>query len=110
MKPIEKRPGCVQRTLQIIGDKWTARILLELSKSQATFSELEHALDSISPRTLSQRLDKLESEQIISKSQYCEHPPRYRYQITKKGSELHGVLRQMANWGAKYSIGESLNC
>lgn len=103
MKPIEKKPGCVERTLQIIGDKWTARILVELSKSQATFTELEGALDGISPRTLSQRLDKLDSEDVITKSKYCEHPPRYRYQITKKGRELHGVLRQMADWGARYT-------
>lgn len=106
MKPIEKRPGCIQETLKVIGDKWTALILLELSKCQATFSELELTLDGISPRTLSQRLDMLESEAVLAKIKYCEHPPRYQYQITQKGQELHGVLRQMADWGAKYTRAE----
>jgi DNA-binding HxlR family transcriptional regulator len=101
-KQIEKSPGCIQRTLEIMGDKWTALILLQLNDSEATFTELETSLAGISPRTLSQRLDKLEAEEIVAKHMYCERPPRFRYQITKKGSELHGVLRKMADWGAKY--------
>ena len=102
VKQIEKSPGCIQRTLEIMGDKWTALILLELSESDATFTQLETSLAGISPRTLSQRLEKLDAENIIAKQQYCERPPRFRYHITKKGTELHGVLRKMADWGAKY--------
>jgi DNA-binding HxlR family transcriptional regulator len=67
-----------------MGDKWTALILLELSESESTFTQLETSLSGISPRTLSQRLDRLEHQEIIIKHQYCERPPRYRYQITKK--------------------------
>lgn len=100
---IEKKPGCMQEALKILGNKWTALILMELSASQATFSQLEVALTGISPRTLSQRLNKLESEDIISRSCYCEHPPRYQYQITQKGKDLQSVLKKMADWGAKYA-------
>lgn len=99
---IEQRPGCMQAALKILGDKWTALILLELSESQATFSQLEVSLEGISPRTLSQRLNKLETEQIIARHQYCEKPPRYHYQLTQKGKDLQSVLKKMADWGAKY--------
>lgn len=102
-KQIEDRPGCIQETLRILGDKWTALILLQLSSADATFSQLENSLEGISPRTLSQRLDKLETENIVVRYEYCEHPPRYRYQITSKGKELQSVLRKMADWGAKHS-------
>lgn len=102
MKIIEKRPGCVKQTLAILGDKWTALILLELNKSPLTFTELELILNKISPRTLSQRINKLEQELIITPIKYCNHPPRFRYQLTQKGNELHGVLSQMAKWGSKY--------
>jgi DNA-binding HxlR family transcriptional regulator len=100
---IEKTPGCMQEALKILGDKWTALILMELSSSSSTFSQLEVALSGISPRTLSQRLNKLESEDIVSKNCYCEHPPRYQYQITQKGKDLQSVLKKMADWGAKYA-------
>ncbi len=107
---IEEKPGCVAAALHILGDKWTPLLLKELVESSATFGELETALASISPRTLSQRLEKLMAEKIIDKSIYCEHPPRYTYKLTKKGSELEEILRAMADWGAKHYNPESNNC
>lgn len=96
------QPGCLKTTLDIMGDQWTGLILGELSNGNNTFSALEASLPDISPRTLSQRLDKLETKEIVVKQQYCEKPPRYKYVPTKKGSELQEVLAKMAEWGAKY--------
>lgn len=103
MKKIEKHPGCLQAALKILGDKWTPLILRDLSSGESTFSELETSLVGISPRTLSQRLSKLEAEAIVDKTLYCEHPPRHRYQITTKGRELQSVLVKMAQWGERYA-------
>lgn len=101
-KKIEERPGCIQHTLEVMGDKWTALVVRDLSLRPATFTELELSLVGISPRTLSQRLDKLETEQIVIKQLYCEHPPRYNYVLTDKGKELQDILTQMAAWGARH--------
>lgn len=95
--------GCIQSALDIIGDKWTALLLKELTECPKTFGELEKLLVGISPRTLSQRLDTLGKNEITSKSLYCEHPPRYRYQLTAKGLGLKDVLASMAEWSTKYS-------
>ena len=103
-----EKPGCLQTTLNILGDKWTALILQELTSGPLTFSSLEASLPHISPRTLSQRLTKLESAEIIEKNLYCQHPPRSKYGMTQKGLELQDVLAQMANWGAKY--GSTSDC
>jgi DNA-binding HxlR family transcriptional regulator len=94
--------NCLQNTVNILGDKWTPLILQELSVNPCTFSELEAKLNKISPRTLSQRLEKLCQEKIISKTIYCERPPRNQYSLTPKGVELIEVLSSMAKWGAKY--------
>lgn len=101
---LEKRPGCIQAALAIIGDKWTALVLRDLSEGAKTFSELEHSIVGISPRTLSQRLDKLNSQAIVTKNNYCLHPPRFEYAITPKGLALQDVLIKMAEWGDKYSL------
>lgn len=99
---IESKPGCIQAALDIIGDKWTALILRDCLGSPKTFSELEISLVSISPRTLSHRLAKLEDEGVLTRVQYNAHPPRFKYQLTPKGKELHSLIKKMADWGASY--------
>jgi DNA-binding HxlR family transcriptional regulator len=99
---LEKRPGCIQAALAILGDKWTPLLLGQLVSGQKTFGELELMLTGISPRTLSARLTKLEDEGIIKKNQYNAHPPRFKYELTEKGKGLQEVLQNMANWGEKY--------
>jgi DNA-binding HxlR family transcriptional regulator len=99
---IEKKPGCIQATLAILGDKWSPLLVARLVGSPRTFVELEELLPGISPRTLSQRLEHLSAEKIITAEEYCAHPVRYRYSLTKKGAELQKVLLQMAEWGEKY--------
>lgn len=89
--------------LATLGDKWTGLIIKELVPGAKCYSELELALHGISPRTLSARLEKLSDSQVINKELYCEHPPRHKYALTKKGAELEKILSAMAEWGAKYS-------
>ncbi len=103
VEKVESSPGCIQSTLLILGDKWTPLMLSQLVESPKTFSELETSLINISPRTLSQRLDKLNEAGIIGKESYCSRPPRYHYYLTPKGTELEVILSAMADWGTKHS-------
>lgn len=103
MQDSTQKPGCIENALCIIGDQWTALILRELTAEPRTFSQLESSLQPISPRTLSQRLEHLVRQEVLSKQMYCERPPRYNYTLTPKGSELLEVLAKMAEWGEKYT-------
>jgi DNA-binding HxlR family transcriptional regulator len=100
---IENRPGCVAGALSIVGNKWTALIVMELSQGCARFSALEQSLPGISPRTLSQRLDELQDKKLITKKAFAEVPPRVEYTLTEKGKDLLPILKSMACWGEKYS-------
>jgi DNA-binding HxlR family transcriptional regulator len=100
---IEKHPGCVAGALGVMGNKWTALIVMQLAKGPARFSGMEQALHRISPRTLSQRLDELEQKKIITKQCFAEVPPRVEYTLTQKGKDLIPILKSMAAWGDKYS-------
>ena len=103
LKPIlEHKAGCIAYAMEIIGIKWTALILRDLFSGPKRFCELEKSVGSINPRTLSQRLDDLESHGIITKRSFAEVPPRTEYTLTEKGTELFPVLQQRAAWGAKY--------
>ena len=98
----EPRVGCIASAMEIIGNKWTALILRDLTAGPKRFTELEKSVGNINPRTLSQRLDDLEKHEIITKQAFAEVPPRCEYSLTKKGQDLVPVLQQMAAWGDKY--------
>jgi DNA-binding HxlR family transcriptional regulator len=99
---LEPKTGCIASAMTIIGNKWTALILRDLSTGPKRFSELERSVGSINPRTLSQRLDDLELHQIVTRQTFAEVPPRIEYSLTEKGQDILPVLRQMASWGEKY--------
>lgn len=103
IKPIvEPQTGCIASAMEIIGNKWTALILRDLSSGPKRFTQLEKSIGGINPRTLSRRLDELEEHAIITKQSFAQVPPRTEYTLTQKGSDLLPVLEQMATWGNKY--------
>ncbi len=101
-QPLEPHIGCIASAMEIIGNKWTALILRDLTAGPCRFGELEKSVSGINPRTLSQRLDDLEHHGIITRQTFAEVPPRCEYQLTDKGRDLIPVLQQMATWGNKY--------
>lgn len=100
---IEKHPGCVAEAASIMGNKWTALLVMQLANGPSRFCMIESNLEGISPRTLSQRLDELEKKKIITKKKYAEVPPRVEYNLTEKGRDLIPILKSMATWGDKYT-------
>jgi DNA-binding HxlR family transcriptional regulator len=104
---LESRDGCIASAMSIIGNKWTALILRDLVDGPRRFSELEKTVGNINPRTLSQRLDDLESYNIITKKNFSEMPPHIEYSLTQKGHDLVPILRQMATWGEKYQMAKA---
>jgi DNA-binding HxlR family transcriptional regulator len=95
--------GCpVARTAQLIGNKWTPLIVRDLATGQRRFSELERSLVGISPKTLSERLKRLEEAQIVERQCFAEVPPRVEYSLTEKGFALLPVIDQMRTFGARW--------
>lgn len=89
----------VTKTLKIIGSKWTMLLIHNLLSGTKRFGELQRLLPGISPKTLSQRLQELEQEQIVMKKVYTEIPPRVEYSLTEKGRSLKGVFKALNAWG-----------
>lgn|SRR5690242_921963 len=96
-------PCNVEKTLKIIGSKWTILILHHLFDGTKRFGQLQRTLHPISPKTLAQRLQELEKEGIISKKIFAEVPLRVEYRLTEKGMSLGEIFDKMADWGAKKS-------
>lgn len=95
--------GCpVARTARLMGNKWTPLIVRDLAFGQRRFSELERSLHGISPKTLSERLKRLEEARVIERQCYAEVPPRVEYSLTEKGHALLPVIEQMRSFGDQW--------
>jgi DNA-binding HxlR family transcriptional regulator len=100
MNPIHEATSCaVAATAEIIGAKWTALLVHDLSEGPRRFSELEHSCAGISPRTLSERLRALEDEGLVARHSYAESPPRVEYELTEKGAGLLPIINEMRRFG-----------
>jgi DNA-binding HxlR family transcriptional regulator len=89
---------------EIIGSKWTALLVHDLSEGARRFSELERACPGISPRTLSERLRVLEEEGIVLRQSYPESPPRVEYELTSKGVALLPIIDAMRAFGHSWLV------
>jgi DNA-binding HxlR family transcriptional regulator len=89
----------VAAAAEIIGAKWTALLVHDLSEGARRFTELEHSCPGISPRTLAERLRALEHEGIVERHSYAESPPRVEYELTAKGQALLPVIDAMRSFG-----------
>ena len=98
----DRRPCSVAACAEILGTKWTALIVHELSEGPRRFSEIEHSCAGISPRTLSERLRALEHEGILARHSFAERPPRVEYALTSKGEALLPCIDAMREFGAEW--------
>src|SRR6266581_3543545 len=94
----------VAATSDLIGSKWTALIVHDLSEGPRRFTQLEKACHGISPRTLSERLHMLEQEGIVVRFSYPESPPRVEYELTAKGISLLPIIEAMSKFGHAWLI------
>lgn len=92
---------CISKTLKIIGRKWTTLILYNLSKDKMRFGELQRAVEGISPKALSTRLQELEGEGVVNKKIFAEVPLHVEYELTEKGKSLKEIMTEMIEWGAR---------
>jgi DNA-binding HxlR family transcriptional regulator len=103
MNAIHEATSCaVAACAEIIGAKWTALLVHDLSEGPRRFSQLEHSCAGISPRTLSERLRALEDEGLVERRSYAESPPRVEYELTDKGEALLPIIEEMRQFGHAY--------
>ncbi len=98
----ECKPECpVKTTAEIIEGKWTTLVVRELLPGKKRFSEIQRALEGISPKVLTSRLRLLESKGLITRTVYPTIPPTTEYALTELGQRLEKVLQEMAAFGSE---------
>ena len=89
----------IAKTISVIGSKWTILIIRDLFEGKTRFNELKRSLESISPKTLSVRLQQLEKDGLVEKRIFAEVPTHVEYTLTSKGKSLHEIITKLREWG-----------
>jgi len=96
----------IARTLDVIGEPWSPLILRDVYVGIDRFEQIQADL-GISRKVLTERLKWLVESGVLERRQYEARPPRDRYVLTAKGSELVDLLMVMVAWGDKWLAGEA---
>ncbi|MEU1577509.1 helix-turn-helix domain-containing protein [Streptomyces collinus] len=95
----------VQRTLDVVGEKWTLLILRDAVNGVRRFDDF-HRHIGLSEAVLSDRLRKLIAAGVLKAVPYREPGSRSRneYRLTRKGWDLWPVLMALRQWGEAYAL------
>lgn len=94
---------CPSRTsLAKIANKWTAMIVIALSKGSLRFGELREEVGGISGKVLADTLRDLERDGIVQRTAYNEMPPRVEYALTALGRSLREPLSALGRWAEEH--------
>ncbi|MEW9550121.1 winged helix-turn-helix transcriptional regulator [Nonomuraea sp. NPDC050783] len=97
----------IERTLDIVGEKWTFLVLREAFSGVRRFADMQ-AVTGAPRQVLSARLARLVEEGLLRKEPYREPGQRQRdeYRLTDKGRDLYPLLVALMHWGDKYLADE----
>jgi DNA-binding HxlR family transcriptional regulator len=99
----ETKSRCpVEATLGVIGGRWKAAVLFQLSSGTKRFGELRKLLPNVTQRMLTLQLRELEQDGLVRRTVYAEVPPRVEYELTAWGESLRPIIDAMCEWGQRY--------
>jgi len=104
MADTKKRSDCpVSCSLDIWGDKWSLLIVRDLMFSkQCTYGDFLKSDEKIATNILASRLQMLEENGIITKSDHPDSKAKVLYKLTQKGIDLLPVMIEINLWAEKY--------
>ena len=86
----------IMALLDLLGRTWSLGILWNLSEGAATFRELQHRCEQISPTLLNTRLKELKALNLIETQ-------TAGYQLSNQGVELFDIISPLGSWSAQWA-------
>lgn len=95
--------------LEIFGDKWSLIIVRDaIYRGYTTFGQFRNSTEKIASNILTNRLDKLVSKGIFTKTKNEKNLLVFDYELTQMGRELKPVLLAIEKWSASNIEGVNL--
>ena len=104
MNKSQKRSDCpISCSLDIWGDKWSLLIIRDLMfAKKCTYGDFLKSAEGIATNILASRLQSLEENEIIEKSDHPQSKAKVLYRLTQKGIDLFPILMEIHLWAEKY--------
>ena len=91
-------PEEVRRVADLLERRYAVSILYASHQGCTRFTEFRHALGTIPPGTLAQRLEDLEQAGVLRREVSDARPPRVEYVLTPAGLKLKALLDALDAW------------
>ncbi|WP_432544741.1 winged helix-turn-helix transcriptional regulator [Kineococcus sp. SYSU DK002] len=89
---------CTSRAaFEDVTSKWASLVLLALGEGPVRFNALRRRVDGVSEKMLSQTLQALERDGMLTRDVVTAIPPRVEYELTPLGTAVAGHLRGLAD-------------
>lgn len=94
--------GCsLANGVDVFGDRWSLLIIRDVFLGVRRFDEFHRDL-GIARNVLTDRLERLVDNGILTTRRYEDRPPRDEYILTEKGEDLRDVLLALWRWGDRW--------
>ncbi|MCK6068231.1 transcriptional regulator [Microbacterium sp. dk485] len=84
--------------LEVVGQRWSAGILLALARGAERFSEIVAAVPGLSARMLTVRLQQLGAAQLVEREVIPTIPVSVRYHLTERGNDLMSAIEPISGF------------
>jgi len=89
----------VESFTEMLGGKWKLLIINNIRKKGVVrFGQLAASIPNISRKVLTDQLKSLHRNNLISRKQYQQIPPKVEYSLTKKADGLCSVFKTIEDW------------
>ncbi|MCW7457552.1 helix-turn-helix transcriptional regulator [Leptospira bandrabouensis] len=104
MEKTNKRSECpLSCSLDIFGDKWSLLIIRDMMFfNKSTYGDFLKSEEGIATNILAARLQNLEENELIKKTEHPTSKAKVLYQLTNKAIELLPILVEIQLWAEKY--------
>ena len=91
----------LDHTMNLIGTKWKPIVLFHLLEGPLRSGILQKKVPGISNKMFTQTVRELEKDGLVIRKVYPVVPPKVEYALSKKGTTLESILKNLDAWGAK---------
>tara|TARA_B110000003_G_scaffold246987_1_gene257819 strand:- start:55 stop:363 length:309 start_codon:yes stop_codon:yes gene_type:complete len=89
----------VESFTEMLGGKWKLIIINTIRKKGVVrFGQLATSIPNISRKVLTDQLKSLHRNNLISRKQFQQIPPKVEYSLTKKADGLCSVFKTIEDW------------